>query len=244
MPSVAELTALYGNFMLGPRRGASVCDVCLNFTDGYRVCYACGHGQRWLDAVAPISYSVAHEQLHHALWGYKRLDGEPARRLQVELAAVLWRYLATHEACLAHAAGTDTFDLVTIVPSGAIDRDSAHPLRRLTGELVAPTRSRYEPLLERTEANVPEREFSANKFAPVRTEQLRAKSILLVDDTWTTGASAQSAAAALKQAGAATVAAIVIGRHVNREWRDTDRRLRAIALPYDWQRCALCAPAD
>ncbi len=68
MPTVAELTAVYGNFMLNPRRGPNVCGVCFNFTDGYDRCYACSHGELWLDAVCPISYSVAHEQLHRALW--------------------------------------------------------------------------------------------------------------------------------------------------------------------------------
>ena len=53
MPTVSELTALYTNFMLGPRRGPGVCDVCFNFTDGYARCYACTHGEAWLDAVAP-----------------------------------------------------------------------------------------------------------------------------------------------------------------------------------------------
>jgi len=38
--------------------------------------------------------------------------------------------------------------------------------------------------------------------------------VLLLDDTWASGASAQSAAVTLKQAGAAAVAVVVIGRHV------------------------------
>src|ERR1700691_4948027 len=104
MPSVAELTALYTNFMLGPRPGPDVCRQCFNFTRGYERCYACTHNEQRLEAIVPISYSVAREQLHHALAGYKRLDGEVARQLGVELAAVLWRHLSGHERCLARAA--------------------------------------------------------------------------------------------------------------------------------------------
>ena len=147
MPSVRELSALYENVMLGPRRGPSVCSTCFNFTDGYTRCYACDHGRLVLDAVAPISYSVAREQLHHALASYKRLDGDVARRLGASLAAILWRFLSEHERCLAHAAGTDGFELVTTVPSGDRDRDERHPLRWIVGELVAPTRDRYQRLL-------------------------------------------------------------------------------------------------
>jgi hypothetical protein len=39
--------------------------------------------------------------------------------------------------------------------------------------------------------------------------------IMVVDDTWVSGGSAQSAAAALKLAGARRVAIVVLGRHVN-----------------------------
>jgi predicted amidophosphoribosyltransferase len=238
MPSVAELTALYTNFMLGPRRGPDVCGQCFNFTRGYERCYACVHNQQRLDAMVPISYSVAREQLHHALAGYKRLDGEIARRLGVELAAVLWRHLSGHERCLARAADVDAFALVTTVPSGDRARDQRHPLCAIAGELVSPTSDRYERLLRRTDVDVAAREFDARRFEPVRS--LRGEPVLLIDDTWTTGASAQSAAAALRDAGAGPVAALVIGRFLNREWHENDRRLRGITRPFDWERCALC----
>jgi orotate phosphoribosyltransferase len=39
--------------------------------------------------------------------------------------------------------------------------------------------------------------------------------VLVVDDTWVSGGSAQSTAAALKLAGARRVAVVVLGRHVN-----------------------------
>jgi adenine/guanine phosphoribosyltransferase-like PRPP-binding protein len=75
----------------------------------------------------------------------------------------------------------------------------------------------------------------------VATRRLDDEPVLLVDDTWTTGSNAQSAAAALKRAGAGPVAALVIGRHLNRGYRDNDRRLRAIPTPFDWSACAICA---
>jgi predicted amidophosphoribosyltransferase len=238
MPSVGELSALYENFMLNPRRGPEVCGTCFNFTRGFERCYACAHTEQHLDLVVPISYSVAQEQLHRALAGYKRLGGEVARRLTVELAAVLWRFLAEHEQCLAGAADIDSFALVTTVPSSDKDRDENHPLRHIVGELVGPTRDRYERLLRRSDEEIEARVFQTNKYTPVTP--LRDQHVLLIDDTWTTGANAQSAAAALKQAGAGKVAAVVIGRHLNREWHANDRRIRGITRPFDWTRCALC----
>jgi hypothetical protein len=43
------------------------------------------------------------------------------------------------------------FQLVTTVPSADPLRDLHHPLRRIVGNLVEPTRDRYERLLVRSE---------------------------------------------------------------------------------------------
>jgi orotate phosphoribosyltransferase len=62
--------------------------------------------------------------------------------------------------------------------------------------------------------------------------------VLVVDDTWTTGANAQSAAGALKTTGAGRVAVLAIGRHVNPEWKGNRARLRALP-PFSWETCAV-----
>jgi orotate phosphoribosyltransferase len=64
------------------------------------------------------------------------------------------------------------------------------------------------------------------------------KSVLLIEDTWTTGANVQSAAHALKQAGARTVAAVPIGRHIDPTFRDHDEQLRRLPA-FDWGVCAV-----
>jgi hypothetical protein len=100
MATVAELSGPYANFMLNPRPPAApgVCSVCMTFTEGQDTCYPCGWEPRFADAVLPISYSVHFGQLHTALAQYKRTSGNVARRLQMELAAVLWRFLASTRA--------------------------------------------------------------------------------------------------------------------------------------------------
>jgi predicted amidophosphoribosyltransferase len=47
---------------------------------------------------------------------------------------------------------------------------------------------------------------------PMRAAELRGKRVLLVDDVMTSGASLFGAAATLRQAGAASVAAVVLAR--------------------------------
>jgi predicted amidophosphoribosyltransferase len=242
MATVRDLCALYENFMLTPQAGRGVCQRCFNLTDGYDCCYACTQHPSVLDVVVPISYSVAHEQLHHALFGYKRPIGEVARRLAVQLAAVLWQFLDIHEPCVAGAAGIDAFPLVTSVPSGDGERDERHPLRWIVSELVGPTRERYERLLHRSSQEVPAHVFSREKFVAHRA--LTGEAVLLIDDTWTTGANLQSAARALKDAGAGPLAGVVIGRHLNRDWHENDRRLGALRRPFDWRQCVLCRSAS
>jgi predicted amidophosphoribosyltransferase len=239
MATVTELSDPYANFMLNPLppTAADVCSNCLTFTEGFGTCYACGHHARFADAVLPISYSVAFGQLHTALRQYKRGHERAQRQFQPQLAAVLWRFIAAHDQCLAHRVRTDGFDLVSTVPSGSRQRDEQHPLRRLVGELIAPTRMRYQRLLRRSGTPVPERTVDPGKYNP--TSNLHGESILLIDDTWASGANVQSAAGALKTAGAGAVGVIVIGRHVKEDYGDNAARLKALPRPFEWERCAL-----
>jgi hypothetical protein len=120
-----------------------------------------------------------------------------------------------------------------------VGRDAHHPLRRIVGELAAPTRDRHVRLLRRTSVEVVPRRFDSRRFEA--RGRIDGASVLLIDDTWTTGASAQSAAAALRTAGARAVACVALGRHLNRGWHDNDRRLRGLSSGFDWACCGVCA---
>lgn len=226
-------------FLRSPRGGTGVCVDCFNFTRGFSRCFACSRSERQLAAIVPISYSIGHEYLHHLLASYKRLPPDRAAPAVSQLSAILGRFLELHEACVAAAAGVDRFELVTTVPSSDLIRDESHPLRRIVGEIVGPTRHRHERLLRPTSAPVESHHFDVRRCAATRP--LHGADVLLIDDTWTTGASAQSAAAALRVAGARTVAVVVIGRHLNRDWYENDRHLAELSTRFDWSTCALCA---
>lgn len=236
--TVGELSDPYGNFMVNPLPPGEedVCEVCLTFTNpGFDACYRCGHTERFADGVLPVSYSQHGQQLHDALRSYKRSGSDEVRRKhRHELAAVLWRFLRDHEACLARRIGVDSFDVVTSVPSTNIN----HPLARIAGGIVIGTGERYEETLRRSAKEVEDREVDRGKFEPVRRIE---GSVLLIDDTWASGASAQSAAAALKEGGAGPVGVVVIGRHMNDDRGTAKRkRLDSLPTPFDWSSCAYC----
>jgi hypothetical protein len=64
------------------------------------------------------------------------------------------------------------------------------------------------------------RSFHADRFE-LPTDGGRPVRPLLLDDTWTTGSRLQSLTFALKQAGAAKVVAVVLGRHVNPDFEQS-----------------------
>jgi len=239
--SYIEVSAPYANFMLNPAKPErGVCRVCHSSAgEGYADCAKCSFQPNHLDAVVPVTYSIGGEQMHRALRNYK--DGATPRirqQIAYDLAAVLWRFLVSHERCVASTAGVSGFQIVTTVPSGSTARDDGRVnLRRIAGEVCGATRDRFERLLVPTDTGTDTRDYDPNRYRAVR--QLSGENVLLIDDTWTTGHSAQSAAYALKQARAGAVALVVIGRHVNREWDDTDQLLKKLSGPFDWDDCVV-----
>ena len=95
-----------------------------------------------------------------------------------------------------------------MVPSGR-GRPGPHPLRALAAPYLArPWLSlRPRPGGDPWARSLDPTRFQATGLPPGAT-------VLLLDDTWVSGASAQSAAVALKLAGAAAVAVVVVGRHL------------------------------
>ena len=245
--TVVEASAAYQRAMRNiPRDRSDTCKVCHTFMDPNPSyggeCISCGRQPNGFDLVAPISYSEHGGQLHTALWTYKNAEQEPVRTYAaVRLESILWRYIEDHESCLAAAVGVPgRFDLVTTVPSSDPARDEISMLRAVV-EVTGPVMDRNVRLLEPTGA-VDGRAFNAERYRAVRS--LDGQSILVIDDTWTSGGHSQSAVHVLKEAGAGPVVLVVIGRHLRRGWEPvqdsgvTDGDLfDELPVPFDWDTC-------
>jgi DNA recombination-mediator protein A len=208
-----------------PLTTARVCRICHGAVGRdavgafYSECASClrsvrqvAHG---LGLVVPISL-YEYGPLHQVLRGYK--GGTPEARSQFvpRVAALLGRFLREHKDCIAEAAGRD-YDTVTIIPSTREGgRPDGHPLEAAIK--LVPWVSPYLPLLRRGDMPIGHRSAEDDGYEPL--PDARGRSVLLVDDTFTSGARLQSAASALTRGGAAVVAAVVIGRIVHPDFAD------------------------
>ena len=70
---------------------------------------------------------------------------------------------------------------------------------------------------------------------------LRGEQVLLVDDTFTSGARAQSAASALSLAGGDVVAILPVGRVISPDFNEANKEFwdRQRAIPFDFDVCCL-----
>ena len=243
MTAVIGLSARYANFLIHPLLpGPGVCQVCHGPAKiGYPTCWPCGEaakvlGDQVADTVVPVSLALKGEQYANELWRYKNAAGPQQQFFRMGLAAVRWRFLALHETCVSGQCAVPSFEIVTTVPSTCGRSD--HPLRTVTAHMVGVTRDRYRDLLSPTpEAAGLGRTASGTRYV---SSALWGENVLLIDDTWATGAHAQSAAAALKAAGARTVALVVLGRHLNGDYGDTSRHVEQARLRrFDWDVCPL-----
>jgi predicted amidophosphoribosyltransferase len=238
--SVAYIRAMR-NVLPAGTEGA--CRICHTFIGPeYDVCFPCRQPNN-LDVVVPITYSENLGQMHTALRSYKDGPSEGRRYALIRLTAILWRFLDAHEGCVVRAATAPEFDLVATVPSSTPEADDRRTgLRKMIG-WCRPIADRYERVLRATGDAPPGRDYAPNRYVAER--RIDGVNVLLIDDTWTAGGHAQSAAHALREAGAASVALVVIGRHLRPEWEVTPGGPTSgdlfdeLPTPFDWARCAV-----
>jgi adenine/guanine phosphoribosyltransferase-like PRPP-binding protein len=206
-----------------PPPGPGTCRTCRGPAGtAFDRCWSCSVVGRALGKVAgalppvvPISVFAPGSPLHRTLVAYKS-SPDPAERAAcaADLAALVASWLSWHGRCVARLAGGG-WDLIDVVPSTR-RADPVHPLAAALGVLPA-LASRVKPLLGRGAAPVGHLDPSPDAFT-VQPGAAGAR-VLLLDDVFTTGAHALSAAASLCRAGATVVAVVPVGRLVHAECR-------------------------
>jgi hypothetical protein len=205
----------------------------------FRLCFTCqavrAQLSKPIDLVVPISLSRHEGQLYRTLMNYARNPEPEVRREAAEqVASLILRFLGEHGDCLRRAAGRP-WSRIAVVPSSREHSGPEHPLEtallRRGLPLIQPLRAgpdRLGPMV-------------ASDRGYEVTMDVEGMSLLLVDDVLNTSARLQSAATALRLAGADVVAGIPVARLLNPE-HDADAQLlvRAENVPFDFGSCALC----
>ncbi|GAT73013.1 putative amidophosphoribosyltransferase [Microbacterium sp. HM58-2] len=196
------------------------------------MCFNCDENSRALDGILqpiiPISLYAKPSPLRDWLTFYKD-DGDVAadQYAREAIGTILERFFVENHAWAANLQA----DGAIVVPSTL--RPPPHPLAVLLQERGSlPFSVTYG--LTRTSANLGHNQPNAEAFAA--SEELRGKRILLLDDVYTSGARAQSAAYALRRVGAEVVALCVIGRRYNPGYSEQSAAVfaRQSGAPFTW----------
>jgi hypothetical protein len=226
--------------LTGPGRAPASCLICRGpVAPGFVRCYQCDRhdllGRGLLaDAVVPVCYAVKGTAFAAALWRYK-WEPAPSASAGTLMLALLLAFLHDHGPCVWRHGGMPRPARLAVVPSGS-GRPGPHPLLRLASPYL-----RLPPVPLDLRPGSQGRDLDPRRFRA--GPAAAGASVLLLDDTWVSGASAQSAAAALRLAGACHVAIVVLGRHVNpADPVGGPLAARLAPAPYDPARCAVHGP--
>ena len=197
-----------------------LCDLCsMPNKPGYDYCYPCSRAPRAaVDGL--IAFAPKGEQLYRDLVAYKRQSTpSPAfRRL-----AALARVSSCHMPCIERVYGT--IDTLTVIPS---TQGRSKGMLWALARALCPNRprARLDYVGPATTHETKRREPVEGDFAA--GSEVRGKRVLLVDDSWVTGA-----------AGASSVVVTVLGRVLDpRNWLYTQTFLDM------WRNCGIPTAYD
>ncbi len=201
----------------------TLCGQCGTPTAGYPKCYKCGQefkGTGWdhllPNAVVPLSYAISGQQSGIDIYAYK--DPRRAQPALSRLQILVYFFVKYHLRCLASQVGLDPTHAVS-VPSGKGRRD--HPLhlsllpyfgRDLENQearRVAPNRAANE-----RQTAIDPNLFDVGKFEA-------DDHVVVLEDTWVSGANCLSLAIAIRRAGAGAVSIVSVARFLVPKFEDT-----------------------
>lgn len=179
------------------------------------------------DAVVPMTIAVSPSPWYYRLYTYKRGRGEYASTL----AALAWTYMEGNMGSVRQFLGGEP-DIITVVPSKRGPTFDDQPFVR-TLRMVPPLRDQLVHVLDhRPEIEYRRRTYNPDLFNVVG--DVRDRRIVLLEDTWITGATPLSAGGALVRAGAAAVIILPLARAVHNDFLAEEHPYREMLdLEYD-----------
>lgn len=218
----------------------------------YVRCYRCHQaflawGSELADRVMTLTYAYERapgqgwrHQSEQTMWSYK--NAQPGPGCVADLTLVLGIALHFHHACAAGSVDGRPWGSWAVVPSSRHDRPGVHPLVALANGAGLGTTTSAVPdqaILTLASGRRGDREVRDDLYALANPEVVAGRHMLLLEDTWVTGGSAQSAAVALKRAGAAAVTVLAIARWLKEsdQFADAPGFYAGLTAPYDPLTC-------
>jgi hypothetical protein len=167
------------------------------------------------DLVLPLVYIDDEPQSKLLMHGYKgdQIGFVPQEDLLLSVLLMAGLGLLIHRQCIESAVSSLT--ALSFVPSTRARPD--HPIQRIAKVMSD------EAQLPIIESRYIGPEPSSRRYFPadykIKSGDADPRHVLLIDDTWTTGSSAQSVATSLKLAGSDSVTVLVVGRWLRNTWK-------------------------
>lgn len=214
-----------------------VCQLCLGPVSSYRQCSACNEiynvglaPTSLRERVVPMTSALNPSRWYSALSRYK---GGFHNELGLVLAAVTHHYLQSRAVRINEALGGEA-EIITPVPSKRAGVTFAtQPLREALGRVSSIEAKIGHTLQYDPSVTVGRRSYAPTAFRPGPIS-VAGKRVLLIEDSWASGATAISAAGALLDGGAASVLIMPIARIIpSGFWPDDHPYRTAMKLPWD-----------
>jgi hypothetical protein len=209
-------------------------------------CTACGEHDLirrslggFADRVVPLTYAWWGTQIWNDVYNYKKSDRDLATPGLIRLQKLGWWGSVLHQGCIEGLGPAGSSHALVTVPSSA-GRVGVHPLESIAGLLP----EGWERLGAHPHLPVG-RKYSPTAFAFDQPARVQGKHVIVFDDTWATGARAQSLATAAKYVGASSVTVLVLANHLKPSaWAPlADFRKQNPSLPWGVNICPVSGGA-
>lgn len=204
------------NYLHNPLRLPNVtCAKCAGFREGYHQCYKCQFEYGGAaDLIGAMIFAGDNLQSGRLMYGYKSAAPGPSHVRIVRTLVALG--LLGHIGCAAALVGVTTTHWATVPSLRNIG--SNHPFREILRTILPDER---EIVVSATEAaankSVQERRRFEPAYYALGTAVPKDIHVMVIDDTYTSGAHAQSVALKLKQAGASKASVLTVARWLDME---------------------------
>ena len=229
MPTTAEVLRSSAG-MFGRTLNISTgytCALCLGPVINYRRCSSCHilFGQNLpeplLTAVVPMTSALNPSKWYTWLQTYKTYHPERGDLI----ASLTYEYLRAHRVPIEAKLG-GPISMLTIVPSKKPEFNfQSQPLRRALSRVTPLDEQLYELLHYIPGARIGRSEYRPDAFRRSAIDAGNAR-VVIIEDTWVTGATALSAAGALYARGAESVLILSMARLINSAYWSEDHPYR------------------